>query len=167
MFGPRPAQIVMPSGKALHALAVEAVVTAHPVTEELCKPIQLPKHLFEKARDAWAKFRGPVEDTNDFWIELELFDTKHGFVVLIVEFSQGRVDIGAEVYDEDGKLDFELFASDAREAQEQPEDAGFLEELWQEIRPVATIRQTEKYIGPNSPCSCGSGKKFKKCCMNK
>ena len=22
-------------------------------------------------------------------------------------------------------------------------------------------------IGPNDPCSCGSGKKYKKCCMNK
>jgi len=29
------------------------------------------------------------------------------------------------------------------------------------------IRRTEPKIGRNDPCSCGSGKKFKKCCMGK
>ena len=29
-----------------------------------------------------------------------------------------------------------------------------------------TVRTTKK-IGPNEPCPCGSGKKYKKCCMNK
>jgi preprotein translocase subunit SecA len=26
------------------------------------------------------------------------------------------------------------------------------------------VRNTEKKIGPNDPCPCGSGKKYKKCC---
>jgi uncharacterized protein YecA (UPF0149 family) len=25
----------------------------------------------------------------------------------------------------------------------------------------------QKQVGRNDPCPCGSGKKFKKCCMNK
>ena len=25
----------------------------------------------------------------------------------------------------------------------------------------------EKKVGPNDPCPCGSGKKYKKCCMQK
>ncbi len=29
------------------------------------------------------------------------------------------------------------------------------------------VRHTAKKIGPNDPCPCGSGKKYKKCCMHK
>lgn len=31
----------------------------------------------------------------------------------------------------------------------------------------APITRAEKKVGRNDPCPCGSGKKFKKCCMNK
>lgn len=37
------------------------------------------------------------------------------------------------------------------------------EELRQRPRPVAKDQGTEKHIGRNDPCWCGSGKKFKKC----
>ena len=30
-----------------------------------------------------------------------------------------------------------------------------------------TIRRTERKIGRNEPCPCGSGKKYKKCCIGK
>jgi SWIM/SEC-C metal-binding protein len=30
-----------------------------------------------------------------------------------------------------------------------------------------TIVKTEPTIGRNDPCPCGSGKKYKKCCLNK
>ena len=33
------------------------------------------------------------------------------------------------------------------------------------VKP-APVRKTKK-IGPNDPCPCGSGKKYKKCCMRK
>jgi hypothetical protein len=32
------------------------------------------------------------------------------------------------------------------------------------VRPVETIRRNETRIGPNDPCICGSGRKYKKCC---
>jgi preprotein translocase subunit SecA len=31
-------------------------------------------------------------------------------------------------------------------------------------QPAAPIRRTGKKVGPNDPCPCGSGKKYKKCC---
>ena len=34
-------------------------------------------------------------------------------------------------------------------------------------RKPAPLLRTEKQVGRNDPCPCGSGKKFKKCCMNK
>ncbi|HYG78064.1 MAG TPA: SEC-C metal-binding domain-containing protein [Planctomycetota bacterium] len=34
----------------------------------------------------------------------------------------------------------------------------------QPVIPTHTIRAEGKQVGPNAPCPCGSGKKFKKCC---
>lgn len=33
--------------------------------------------------------------------------------------------------------------------------------------PVITTVRSDKRVGPNERCPCGSGKKYKKCCMNK
>ncbi len=35
-----------------------------------------------------------------------------------------------------------------------------------ELPPKTVVRRTDK-VGRNDPCPCGSGKKFKKCCLNK
>jgi len=32
--------------------------------------------------------------------------------------------------------------------------------------PTATVKRSEPKIGRNDPCHCGSGKKFKKCCLH-
>ena len=32
---------------------------------------------------------------------------------------------------------------------------------------AATVRREKKKVGRNQPCPCGSGKKYKKCCMRK
>ena len=29
------------------------------------------------------------------------------------------------------------------------------------------VRNADRKVGPNDPCPCGSGKKYKKCCMQK
>ena len=34
-------------------------------------------------------------------------------------------------------------------------------------RKPAPFLRTEKQVGRNDPCPCGSGKKFKKCCMSR
>ncbi|HLX62890.1 MAG TPA: preprotein translocase subunit SecA [Planctomycetota bacterium] len=43
------------------------------------------------------------------------------------------------------------------EMQAQSEHGG------EKLKPVETIRKTERAPGPNDPCPCGSGKKYKKC----
>ena len=37
-------------------------------------------------------------------------------------------------------------------------------EITKQWRESKQFRNTEKKIGPNDPCPCGSGKKYKKCC---
>ncbi|MBA3036616.1 MAG: hypothetical protein FP814_09000 [Desulfobacterium sp.] len=45
---------------------------------------------------------------------------------------------------------------------DKPEDIKALEIL---LNPLKT-KFTEKKVGRNEPCPCGSGKKYKKCCSN-
>ena len=42
---------------------------------------------------------------------------------------------------------------------DKPEDISDLEKMLNPPNPVATTK-----VGRNEPCSCGSGKKYKKCC---
>ena len=42
---------------------------------------------------------------------------------------------------------------------DEPEDISDLERMLNPPKPVSS-----KKVGRNDPCSCGSGKKFKKCC---
>lgn len=60
-----------------------------------------------------------------------------------------------------------------QDAKYNPVSAGGIDEIEEEtevlrdlatMAPQAPYRRTHRKIGPNEPCPCGSGKKFKKCC---
>jgi len=38
---------------------------------------------------------------------------------------------------------------------------------YHEYQPVETVKRSQPKVGRNEPCPCGSGKKYKKCCLNK
>src|SRR5262245_11339937 len=46
---------------------------------------------------------------------------------------------------------------------DKPEDISDLTSLLNPLKP----RIVEKKVGRNEPCPCGSGRKYKNCCMNK
>ena len=46
-------------------------------------------------------------------------------------------------------------------------DEDQLKALTKEAKNMHTIVRTEKKVGRNDPCPCGSGKKYKLCCLNK
>jgi uncharacterized protein YecA (UPF0149 family) len=46
-------------------------------------------------------------------------------------------------------------------------DAETLKNLTKEAKNMHTVVRAEKKVGRNDPCPCGSGKKYKHCCMNK
>jgi SWIM/SEC-C metal-binding protein len=46
---------------------------------------------------------------------------------------------------------------------DKPEDISDVEQL---LNPP-TIKRNKPKVGRNDPCPCGSGLKFKKCCLNK
>ena len=79
-----------------------------------------------------------------------------------------------EQWQEDSKHDVEFrkkwysehYLGDADEEDEYPDEdyPGDDEEL---LPPLDTVVHEKPKIGRNDPCPCGSGKKFKRCCLNK
>jgi uncharacterized protein YecA (UPF0149 family) len=50
---------------------------------------------------------------------------------------------------------------------EHPEFAQFIKPVKVEPTPLQLARRPVPRVGRNEPCPCGSGKKFKKCCMTR
>jgi len=76
------------------------------------------------------------------------------------------------------KLLDEIRGDESREAmledyrESLADDADFLLDAWAAARaqpasrsPEATFRRDAPKVGRNDPCPCGSGKKYKKCCV--
>jgi len=62
---------------------------------------------------------------------------------------------------EEGRGKMEDLGAGSRAMQEASEQGG------EGFRPVQTIRRDGPKVRPNDRCPCGSGKKYKKCCMRK
>jgi len=104
--------------------------------------------LDEKATRDWA--------TKTAWQKLEILHTEKG---------------GPE--DKTGIVEFAAHFSQKGERRKHHEVGRFTKQRgsWYyedgELPAPAQIVNTTPKIGRNDPCSCGSGKKFKKCCMGK
>ena len=81
----------------------------------------------------------------------------------ITEESEIELDIDLET------LLFNMFKADADYLYKLKEWESILTqekytEIYDNYRRSRTVRRTEKKIGRNDPCPCGSGKKYKNCC---
>jgi hypothetical protein len=164
-------------GVNLTKIGVEAVVRQHPITEKQAALLRMPPMTFQNFAAEWANFSGPVKDKTNFTFSKGLHESKHGFVVLQAKWERGELDVGFMLLplqdterEDDGEEELpeedelvKIWASGLSE--KLPDDeAKWLEEIWTPFTPVEQIVKTEKIVLPNDPCSCGSGKKFKKCC---
>ena len=64
-----------------------------------------------------------------------------------------------------GKLRFGLTVVGEWEKDEEMEHAAKAHDKALRQRPGVPYRKNSKKVGRNSPCPCGSGKKYKKCCL--
>jgi hypothetical protein len=70
--------------------------------------------------------------------------------------------------DEDAWEDEEEYGDESDDEDDFPRRRSYSEEDEDEDWPAAApIRNEERHVGRNDPCPCGSGKKFKKCCLKK
>jgi SEC-C motif-containing protein len=87
------------------------------------------------------------------WLGLKIIDTNAGRE----GDEQGTVTFHVQ-YEMDGKV------QDHREHSLFAKENGEWKFLDAEPAKTDTIRREEPKVGRNDPCTCGSGKKFKKCC---
>jgi SEC-C motif-containing protein len=70
-------------------------------------------------------------------------------------------------------VDFTAYYKEGDQEKTLPEKAEFrqVEGAWLYTGPVrqgpAPVRSTQSKVGRNDPCPCGSGKKYKQCCLKK
>lgn len=105
------------------------------------------QHHDHKATQKWAE-----EST---WHSLEVVDTEKGMEK-----------------DDEGFIEFKVKYTQNMETITHHEMSVFKkeEDKWffydgQPVTPEQYVRETPK-VGRNEPCPCGSGKKYKKCCLN-
>ena len=69
--------------------------------------------------------------------------------------SEARKEVLTQLFEKHG------WAHEIEVDADKPEDIADLERLQNPVAPVVA----EPKVGRNDPCPCGSGKKYKKCCM--
>ena len=79
-------------------------------------------------------------------------------------FFRSELDFRSEI--EKAGLDVQQVLDAAQE--DLPNSVQYLHDYWQERHPIKSrsLRGPSKKAGRNEPCPCGSGRKYKKCCLN-
>ncbi len=127
-----------------------------------------------------ARYTAYVEGNVDFIVETtwpekqEQLDREH-----IQEWSQNAEWHGLEIHDtvkggeqdEEGIVRFKAFYTDSNGEDIEHHERSFFQKhegKWYfvdgEPAQQDPVRREEPKVGRNDPCSCGSGKKYKKCC---
>lgn len=139
--------------------------------------VELEKNIYEKILDAKeTNLSGSIKDLSEKYDVLPVIFI--GFLDGINTSLETELDIAS--FDEtsviNGKIDFKKLYFNMHDAK-----ADWLYKLpqWNDILTKEEIKQIRKdfmlsktvikgeKIGRNDPCPCGSGKKYKKCCLNK
>ncbi|CAH0306519.1 hypothetical protein SRABI70_04558 [Pseudomonas sp. Bi70] len=91
------------------------------------------------------------------WIEAELPEALEAALASIsLHGSEEGVDALNAMSDE---------AYDASVATVEPAAVALYQYWQQHLEPVVPVRREEAKVGRNDPCTCGSGKKYKQCCL--
>ena len=91
------------------------------------------------------------------WIEAELPEELEAALASIsLHGSEEGVDALNAMSDE---------AYDASVATVEPAAVALYQYWQQHLEPVVPVRREEAKVGRNDPCTCGSGKKYKQCCL--
>ena len=117
------------------------------------------KELAEKYNIDIMPMVGFLDGINDSLVEANPIETMEEDTVVSLKFDKEKLFKNMI----DAKADWlyglpqweKIFDEDTRKA------------LTREAKTMHTIVRAEKKVGRNDPCPCGSGKKYKHCCMNK
>ena len=113
----------------------------------------LGESLHPEHREDWSEDETKRWADNSQWLSLEILATEKG-----------------TEKDEYGVVEFTASYKEANTIKRHHEVSQFqkVEERWYYVSGMTpkpqTVRNISPKIGRNSPCPCGSGKKYKKCC---
>ena len=140
------------------------------VLEVLGKFIEKDSIFNQELEEALVKYLNADEDTDDGLNAMAIFN--------LIDISEAKhIELIREVFEKkpvdifyDGDLEDIEMKLGLREKRSKPREKNFLQkmveqyELEDKLMPIVT---NQEKIGRNDPCPCGSGKKYKKCCLNK
>lgn len=127
----------IPSQKDRDALELQAILSSYRPSWKQCKKEEMLRPEFHLLRAAWRAFTGPVRNLEHFAVCVEI-DKGEAFYAY-AEFKKGTLECDIRPEEE---IDPKLLA----------------------IVEFVGQREGVVKMRPNGPCSCGSGKKAKKCC---
>ena len=172
MFGKKPKAVGIPSQVELDKLS-QATITKTPLPLEAKTKLRIPDGAWDKLSRAWAEGKGQkytptgerVGAGQGFLVWVELHEARAGYIVLFARWDGTKVLVGFSAYGDDDEIVTEITHDIAEEL--TPENIDFLENhVWKHVPPALTLVRTRR-VAPNDLCPCGSGKKFKKCCLNR
>lgn len=173
MFGKKPKPVGIPSKSELDKLSQETI-TRTPLPVEAKAKLLIPDGAWEKLCAAWALGKGqkytPTGEraavgSGGFLVWVELHEARAGFIVLFARWDGVAVKVGFSAYGDDDEIVTEITHDIAEEL--TPENIDFLENhVWKHVPPALTLVRSQR-VAPNDSCACGSGKKFKKCCLTR
>lgn len=130
----------------------------HP-TQAQAAALRMPDAVFQELSEQWRKlkrFDPPIQ------IEGEPRESSAGITEPILVY-HGSLRLGVRLFKDEDAWETEthyarIFDDDAEKDEE------LLTKAWHVVAPVAPIANV-KTTQPNQKCPCGSGKKYKKCCI--
>jgi len=145
------------------------------VLEVLGKFIEKDSIFNQELEEALVKYLNADEDidTDDGLNAMAIFN--------LIDISEAKhIELIREVFEKkpvdtfyDGDLEDIEIKLGIREKRSKPKEKHFLQKMIEEyeledkLKPLLSANNAEPKIGRNDPCPCGSGKKYKKCCLNK
>lgn len=145
------------------------------VLEVLGKFIEKDSIFNQELEEALVKYLNADEDidTDDGLNAMAIFN--------LIDISEAKhIELIREVFEKkpvdtfyDGDLEDIEIKLGLREKRSKPKEKHFLQKMIEEyeledkLKPLLSANNAEPKIGRNDPCPCGSGKKYKKCCLNK
>jgi len=134
----------IPDPGVFRSSRISGIVSSTALPRAWKREFELSAREWEKLNKFWSDFRGPVKSADHFFVPCLLDLQKE--IMGVIEYNRGT-------------LTFEIF--------EGPEERENIP--WDKIphpEPSPSL-VSEARTGPNEKCRCGSGKKFKKCCLYK
>lgn len=152
----------IPTSKEIGDLFVSGTTNSLHPTKAQAAALHMPDDAFQELTKKWNKLK-KIEPP--LQIEGEPRETSAGITEPILAY-HGTLRLGVRLFKDDDAWETEKYYAQIFD-DDPNKDEELLKKAWHTVAPVITIVANDKPPRPNQKCPCGSGKKYKKCCIYK